>query len=178
MKILAFGASNHKNSINKKLATHIAKKFNTSIEVLDLNDYEMPIYSIDREIENGVPNLAKNFAQKIDDADLVIISLAEYNGAYSVAFKNIFDWISRIPNRNVFNDKKIFLSATSPGDRGGISVLEIAKNRFPFNGGEIIADFSLPYFSENFDEEKGIINEEKKQELQEKILSIKSLFNL
>lgn len=176
MKILAFGASNHSNSINQKLALHIANQFeNQEIETLNLNDYEMPIYSIDREINSGIPSEATAFAEKIDNADLIIISLAEYNGTYSVAFKNIFDWISRIPNRQAFNGKKIFLAATSPGERGGLTVLEGAKIVFPFHGGNIIADFSLPNFGENFDDEKGILNEEKKQELADKINQIKSL---
>lgn len=170
MKILAFGASNHSQSINQKLAIYIAQQFGSQdIEILNLNDYEMPIYSIDREIESGVPSLALDFATKMDNADLIVISLAEYNGTYSVAFKNIFDWVSRIPNRKAFNDKKLFLAATSPGERGGQTVLEAAKMIFPFHSGNVIADFSLPNFGQNFDDEKGIINEDKKQELMKKI---------
>lgn len=173
MKILAFGASNHSNSINQKLAVYIAQQFgNQDIDVLDLNDYEMSIYSIDREVNSGVPRLALDFAEKIDGADLIVISLAEYNGSYSVAFKNIFDWISRIPSRKAFNDKKIFLAATSPGERGGMTILETAKARFPYDGGNIVAEFSLPSFGANFDTEKGIINEEKQRELEEKIKQI------
>ena len=49
--------------------------------------------------------------------------------------------------------------ATSPGRRGGASVLEIAAKRFPFNGGKVVANFSLPSFKENFSEDKGIVNE-------------------
>lgn len=175
MKILAFGASNHSNSINQKLAIYIAQQFGSQdTEILDLNDYEMPIYSIDREISNGVPAPALAFAEKIDSADLIVISLAEYNSSYSVAFKNIYDWVSRIPNRAfaTWGGKSIFLASTSPGPRGGLSVLEAAKARFPFDKGNIIADFSLPNFGENFDAEKGIINEEKKAELLEKINQI------
>lgn len=48
-KIIAFGASSSKTSINKELATYAAHQFqNASVEVLDLNDYEMPIFSTDR----------------------------------------------------------------------------------------------------------------------------------
>ena len=49
-KILAFGASNSKNSINNKLATYTVNKIapDESI-IIDLNDFEMPIYSEDRE---------------------------------------------------------------------------------------------------------------------------------
>ena len=65
-KILAFGASNSQNSINKKLASYTANLFeNATVEVLDLNDFEMPIYSIDREKKDGLPQLAHDFYDKI-----------------------------------------------------------------------------------------------------------------
>lgn len=177
MKILAFAGSNSSTSINKKLVENITKNFEGNyIEILDLNNYEMPIYSSDREAKGGIPKLAYDFAEKIDTSDFLLISLAEHNGAYSTAFKNIFDWISRISGRTAFGDKNIFLSATSPGKMGGATVLSIAERRFPFNGGKVIETFSLPFFHENFDNEKGITDEAKKQELIEKIEKIKTEF--
>lgn len=136
------------------------------------NSFEMPIYSIDREKENGIPELAQSFSTKIKEADLILISLAEHNGTYSVAFKNIFDWLSRIPNQTVWLDKPLFLLATSPGARGGSSVLEMAKNRFPFNGGKVLDTFSLPSFNDNFDEQKGITNLTYLKDLKAKIQNI------
>jgi chromate reductase, NAD(P)H dehydrogenase (quinone) len=171
-KILAFGASNSTKSINKQLATYAVSLFeNTTNEILDLNDYEMPIYSIDKEKENGIPQLAHDFYNKIGSADLIVISFAEHNGAYTAAFKNIFDWISRI-NGKTFQEKPMFLLATSPGARGGSSVLEIANKRFPFQGGDVKGSFSLPNFNDNFDAEKGITNPELKKQLLELIQSI------
>lgn len=164
-KIIAFGGSSSKNSINKQLAAYAANLFqNAIVEVLDLNDYEMPVFSVDKEKENGIHNLAHDFYTKIGTADLIIISFAEHNGAYATAFKNIFDWISRI-NGKTFQEKPMLLLATSPGARGGTSVLEIAKNRFPFQGGIVKGTFSLPSFYDNFDVEKGIINEDLKRQL-------------
>ncbi|MBS1572562.1 MAG: NAD(P)H-dependent oxidoreductase, partial [Bacteroidetes bacterium] len=114
MKILAFAATNAKKSINAQLVKFVASKFeNAEIEFLDLNHYEMPIYSVDKEAENGIPILAVEFASKIDAADLLLISFAEHNGTYTVAFKNIFDWISRVPGRKAFGNKNIFAMATS-----------------------------------------------------------------
>lgn len=171
-KILAFGASSSKHSINKQLATYAANLFkNATIEILDLNDYEMPIYSIDKEKENGIHPLAIKFYNKISETDLLVISMAEHNGAYSTAFKNIFDWTSRY-NNNLFQEKKILLLATSPGARGGSSVLAIAKERFPRNGATVLATFSLPSFNENFNNEIGIINDELKNNLVQIINSI------
>ena len=157
MKIIAFGASPSKNSINKKLATYAANLFNIAeIEILDLNDYQMPIFSVDLEIEIGQHDLAKAFLSKIATADLLVISLAENNGNYSAAFKNIFDWCTRI-QKEVFQQKPVLLMATSPGARGGATVLEYAKNAFPRFGAVIKASFSLPNFNDNFDVEKGVI---------------------
>lgn len=172
-KILAFGGSSSKNSINKKFAKYVASQFSgAKNELLDLNDYEMPIYSVDREQENGIHKKALDFAQKIDSSDLLVISLAEHNGAYSTAFKNIFDWVSRIPDRDMWGGKDILLLSTSPGKRGGASVMEIAKNYFPRCGGNIKTAFSLPEFYQNFDEDKGILDKKLDAGLQKIIKSI------
>lgn len=154
MKIIAFGASPSKNSINKKLATYAASLFtNAEVEVLDLNNYQMPLFSVDIEVEIGQHELAKAFLAKMESADFLVVSLAENNGNYSAAFKNIFDWCSRITPK-VFQEKPMLLLATSPGARGGASVLEIAKTAFPRYGADIKATFSLPSFNANFDIEK------------------------
>jgi chromate reductase, NAD(P)H dehydrogenase (quinone) len=168
MKIIAFAGSNSQQSINKKLATYAASLFeNAEIEVLDLNDFQMPLFSVDIEKHVGQHPLAKAFLEKISTADIMVVSLAENNGNYSVAFKNIFDWCSRI-GAKVFQEKPMLLMATSPGARGGASVLEIAKSAFPRYGADIKATFSFPSFNENFDVEKGIIsNEELDDQLRE-----------
>jgi chromate reductase len=158
MKIIAFGGSPSKNSINKKLATYAASLFeNADVEVLDLNDFQMPLFSVDIEKEIGQHPLAQAFLDKIASADILVVSLAENNGNYSAAFKNVFDWCSRI-NGKVFQQKSMLLMATSDGKRGGASVLEIAKNAFPRYGADIRATFSLPSFYDNFDVEKGRIS--------------------
>lgn len=171
-KIIAFGASSSSTSINKQLATYTASLFeNCTTKILDLNDYELPLFSVDKEKANGIPTLAHDFYNQLGTADLIIISFAEHNGAYSAAFKNTFDWISRI-NGKTFQEKPMLLLATSPGARGGSSVLEIAKNRFPFQGGIVKGSFSLPSFNDNFDAEKGIINTDLKNQLLEIINTI------
>jgi len=164
-KIIAFGASSSKTSINKQLATYAAHQFeNASVEILDLNDYEMPIFSTDKEAETGIPLLAQDFYNKLGTADLIIISFAEHNGAYSAAFKNIFDWASRV-NASTFQNKPTLLLSTSPGPRGGSTALDIAKSRFPFQGANVKGSFSLPSFYENFDVSNGIIKDEFKNQL-------------
>lgn len=176
MKILAFAGSNSRNSINKKLVTWIASQFvNEEVTLLDLNDFELPLFGVDLENQIGIPPLAQDFANHIDNADLLLISLAEHNGAYSAAFKNVYDWVSRIPNRSILGGKPVFLTATSPGKRGGKSVLEIATRLFPFQGGEVLDTFSLPRFKNNFDENKGILDDSLRKEMMGKIENVKNI---
>ncbi len=173
MKILAIGGSNSKKSINKALAYFTAELFNDSIiSKIDISQLEIPIFSVDKEIEIGIPNEILDFAKQIDETDLIVISLAENNGSYNVGLKNLLDWTSRIKDRKTFNGKSMLLMATSPGARGGASVLESAKLLFPFSGAIIKATFSLPEFYKNFDFEKGITNEEFLSQLKEIVKSL------
>jgi len=157
-QVIAFAASNSRQSINKKLATYAAGLLaDAQVEILDLNDFELPLFSVDRENEMGQPDLAQAFMQKINDCDGIIVSFAEHNGAYSAAYKNLYDWISRIKPK-VYQDKPMVLLSTSPGGRGGQSVLELASNQMPRFGGVIKASVSLPSFMDNFDIEAGRIS--------------------
>ncbi|MEY4925827.1 MAG: hypothetical protein RI894_263 [Bacteroidota bacterium] len=160
MKIVSFGASSSKKSINQQFASYAAQQFeNASIELLDINSFELPLFTIEREAEIGMPEAAKLFVSKLRQADLLIISLAEHNGSYTAVFKNLFDWASRVMLK-MFENKKMILLSTATGPRGGLSVLEAAKSRFPIHGAIIIGSFSLPKFNENFSAESGIVHEE------------------
>ena len=165
MKVLAFAASSSKKSINKQLVSYASRllldenQHQHEVEILDLNDYELPLFSEDREAELGQPQLAKDFLTKIGESDAVIISFAEHNGSYTVAYKNIFDWASRI-NPKVFQNKPMVFLATSPGPGGASSVLATATTSAPYFKGRVIASFSLPSFYENFDSEQGRITNE------------------
>jgi NAD(P)H-dependent FMN reductase len=151
-RILAFGASNSKRSINKRLAEFAANQLeDVAVDLLDLNDFEMPIFSTDKE-EIGIPERAHAFKSHIEQADGIVISLAEHNGSFTAAYKNLYDWVSRI-DVHVWMKKPMFLLATSPGGRGGKSVLSHAASLYGFQNKRDIPTFSLPYFHTNFSEE-------------------------
>ncbi|CDT73065.1 putative Flavoprotein [Vibrio coralliirubri] len=172
MKVLAIGATNSKASINQQLAAYTASLVEgAQVEVLDLNDFEMPIYSEDREKESGVHQHAQRFFSKIGEADAVVISFAEYNGSYTAAFKNVFDWTSRI-DMKVYQGKPVVMLSTSPGPGGASSVLSSAVNSAPYFDADADADadvkgsMSVPSFYDNFNVETGeIINAEMAESL-------------
>lgn len=155
MKILAFAASNSSRSINRELAAHVAGLAKAAeIEVLDLNHYEMPLYSEDREQHDGPPAAARAFVARINAADALVIAYAEHNGAFTAAYKNVVDWASRV-QRKVFAGKPTLMLAASPGPGGAASVLAMAAQSAPFLGAELIRAVSVPEFERVFDRSRG-----------------------
>ena len=172
MKILAFAGSSSSTSINRELVKFVLQSFSEDeINLIDLNNFEMPLFSVDKE-KKGFPEQAHQFLAEIASCDVIICSMAEHNRNFTVAFKNIFDWCSRI-NSKVFQDKKMFLMSTSPGGFGGGNSMAIAQKNFPDWGAIIIDSFSLPKFYENFDLENGVINPDLLKELNDKIAHFK-----
>jgi chromate reductase, NAD(P)H dehydrogenase (quinone) len=98
----------------------------------------------------------------------VIISFAEHNGSYSAAYKNLFDWCSRL-GQKIFQDKPLVLLSTSPGARGGASVLAAATSSASFFAGQVRATLSIPSFHDNFDVERGVL---KNEELRAKLIEV------
>jgi NAD(P)H-dependent FMN reductase len=176
MQIVAFGASTSKTSINKQFATFAASQFkNSAVTILDLNDFELPLYSIDYENEKGIPDVAVQLYDRMQAADLLIISLAEHNGTYTAVFKNCMDWLSRHQSK-FFMGKQLLLLSTSPGARGGKGVMDAALTRFPSHGATEIIHFSLPSFEANFSPGEGIIQEELKSAFEEKLEEMSKRF--
>ncbi len=172
MKIVAFAASSSQTSINKKLVSYAANQLTRlapelSAELLDLNDFELPLFSVDKEKILGHPQLAKTFLEKLRSADGVMISFAEHNGSYTAAYKNLFDWVSRIDPK-VYAELPMVLLSTSPGKGGAKNVLASAASSLPHFGATLQGSLSVPEFSKNFDTESNqLTNQEINQELTE-----------
>jgi len=172
MKVLAIGGSTSDQSINRQLAYYAASLMpGADVMQYDFSNYDLPIYSQQREATDGIPSQAIDFAALIESTNLLVISLAEHNGSYSAGFKNLVDWTSRIRDRKVWGGKPMLLMATSPGGRGGATVLAAAELYYPFMGAVLKGTFSLPRFYDNF-KDGAISNPEKNTELIELVRSI------
>ncbi|MEM7287173.1 MAG: NAD(P)H-dependent oxidoreductase [Actinomycetota bacterium] len=165
MKLLVFAATTSRESINRQLLNYAERLLadglvegELEIESIDLNDYEMPIYSADREKEDGIPDAARDFFDRVGAADAVLISFAEHNGFYTAAYKNVFDWASRIDMR-VYQDKPAVLFSTSIGPSGGANVLKTAVMSGQFFGYDVKASLSIPSFHDNFDLDTGVLRD-------------------
>ncbi|MNY49164.1 NADPH-dependent FMN reductase [compost metagenome] len=140
--------------------------------MIDLNDFEMPVFSVDKEKEEGHPVEGHELLEVIENSDFLVISMSEHNGSYTAAFKNTLDWCSRI-NNAVFAGKPVLLISTSPGKLGAKFSLEAALSRFPRHSANVIGHFSLPSFGENFQDGK-IVNEELAKEFNDLLQHVKA----
>ena len=156
MHILAIPATNSRNGINRQLLAHVAQiienDHQAQVELVEVNDYEMPIYSPEREQAHGVPAEAHQLIDRISTADGIVISFAEHNGSYSAAWKNLYDWMSRI-DQNVLQHKPTVLLAATPGPRAGAGVLASASGFMPHAGAQLVGTLGIGRFGDTFDTE-------------------------
>lgn len=149
-KVIAFSGSLSDASINHKLIEYTHSQVTgLVVNVIRLSSYEAPLYAMEREQDGGIPKPIQELRKLFDEVDGFIISTPEYNGSMPAGFKNTIDWISRMEGK-IFQDKPVLLMATSPGGRGGKSVLDHLTKVMPFWGAKIVGPFSLPKFNENF----------------------------
>ncbi|QCK17056.1 NADPH-dependent FMN reductase [Mangrovivirga cuniculi] len=175
MKIVAFAGSNSSTSINMQLVNYVLSQLDDDLfetTRLNLNNFEMPIYSIDREKESGIPEKAHKFRGQFEGAGAIICSMAEHNRSYTVGFKNILDWSSRV-DLNIFGGNKMLLMSASPGGYGGGNVMKAASGFFPKCGAEVVDTFSLPKFYDNFKDGE-IVDQELNYELKSKVEAFKN----
>ncbi len=171
--ILAFSGSFSTDSINHKLVSYATSIVtNANVSVIRLSDFEVPIFRSELEAESGIPLPIQRLRLLFDEGDAFIISTPEYNGSIAAGLKNTLDWISRMEGK-IFQGKPVLLMATSPGGRGGQSVLSHLSAVMPFWGAELIGSFSLPKFGENFSDGK-ISDAELELQLNELIKKLES----
>ncbi len=125
-KFLAFSGSTRQDSVNQKTAALLAKYVadaGEEVEVLNLADFEMPIYQGDLEAESGLPQACIALKAKLMAADALIIACPEYNGFMPPVLINAIDWCTRSAEASLsldcFMNKPVFIAAASPGPGGG-----------------------------------------------------------
>ncbi|NRA60963.1 MAG: NAD(P)H-dependent oxidoreductase [Psychrobium sp.] len=157
-KILAFSGSNHSQSIHQNLINITASKVvKNEVTIIDLNDFPLPIYSID--IENkGIPEQVKKLRQTMIEHDALIIASPEHNGSMPAFLKNIIDWLSRAtePGQPFFgvSTKPVLLLSASPGESGGATNLKAMAELMPWWGGDVKGTYSVGSYHEKITDGK------------------------
>lgn len=145
VRILAFSGSLREKSFNKKLlaiAAEGAKAAGAEVEIIDLKDFDAPVYNGDFEEQNGIPPQIHEFVKHVTAADGLLISSPEHNASITAALKNTIDWASRDrvgPEKQFcFHHKPIAILGASPGGHGASRGLESLKAILGNVGGDVL----------------------------------------
>jgi NAD(P)H-dependent FMN reductase len=167
VNILAFAASTRKESLNKKLvqaAATFAGDATTSITLIDLKNFPIPLYDGDYEEENGQPDSALQLRALFKQHDALIIASPEYNGFFPPLLKNTFDWLSRPLDKEerhaAFKSKSVLLMSATRGESGGKRGLNSLRQLLNNLKAEVHErEFLMPKGNEAFDVEGNIISQ-------------------
>ena len=121
--ILIISATSRNNFILAKSLETICANFNINTELINLEEYNMPLYT-PSEQDKSFPSPMESIIKKFIKASGFIICAPEYNGSIPPVLTNIISWLSVMGDdwRLVFNGK-IGLIATYSGG-GGNNLLQ------------------------------------------------------
>ena len=131
-------SSNNNQKLGLRLE-ELAREQNCEVELINLVDLRLPLYSTIEEEENGIPEAVLDLATKILDLKAFIIVAPEYNGVMPPVLNNAMAWTSRSTDswRDAFNEKIVGLATHSGG--GGAKGLQAMRIMYQHLGANILA---------------------------------------
>ena len=170
-KILAFAGSNRKQSFNQKLvavAAAGAREAGAEVTLINLAEYDVPIYNQDLENAQGIPEKAIAFKKLLTEHDGFLIASPEYNSAFTPFLKNMIDWASRKESDDelplqAYNGKFAVLMATSPGALGGLRGLTFLRMLLANLGVNVLAVQQAVPFARKAFEGDYLVDEQQRQ---------------
>lgn len=151
-KIVIISASVRKGAKSPRVAKYF-KQFLESrelatAEILDLAAYKFPVFEERLQFQEQPSEAALSFAQKIREADGVLIVTPEYNGGYPASLKNVIDLLVA-----EWKHKPIGISMVSAGPFAGTQVItSLLFTLWKIGAMMVPAMFPVPTIEKSFDE--------------------------
>lgn len=116
-------------------------------ELLDLLEYDFPIFRERLRYLDDPPADLVDFAERVDRGDALVIVSPEYNKSYPAALKNALDALG--PE---VKDKPIGIASVSVGAFGGLVVVQALRiTMLNLGAVPVPGYFPVPHADENFD---------------------------
>lgn len=173
VKILAFAGSTRKESLNKKLikiAAAGASEAGANVTLVDLRDFQMPLYDGDLEQQEGLPSNTRKLKELMLAHNGFLISAPEYNSSISGVLKNTIDWTSRQSEGETplacYQGKVAGLVSASPGGLGGLRGLVTVRSILENIGVLVIPEqVAVSKAHEAFDTDGSMKNKDQEQKV-------------
>lgn len=146
-RILAFAGSARADSYNHKLvkvAAQGAQAAGADVTIVNLRDYQLPLFDQDLEAAEGVPAKALELKKIMLNHNGLLLASPEYNSSITPLIKNTIDWVSRPSNGDTalvaFEGKVAAIMSASPGRLGGLRGLSHLRSILSNIGVLVIPD--------------------------------------
>ena len=175
--ILALCGSLRTGALNKKLldiAVAQARAQGAEVDVVDPKSLgQLPFYDFDVEAK-GWPAPVKELRDRLARANGLLISSPEYNASIPGALKNVFDWLSRPPER-LFQEKWAAMMGASPGVFGTARMQPHLRQTLASMGVHVLpAQVHLPRSMEAFNADGSLKEEARHKEVVALVTSLVS----
>eukprot|EP00755_Sulcionema_specki_P023811 Sspe_Gene.79780::Locus_50101_Transcript_1_1_Confidence_1.000_Length_741::g.79780::m.79780 len=147
-RFVCLAGSCREGSHNMKLAAisaRILKAKGAEVQLLNLKDYDLPLFNEDDE-KKEVPAGLSKLKEVVNRADGFVIASPEYNGCLTPLLVNALAWLSRPGNNKdepmyfSFKRKVAMVAAASPGGLGGLRGLVHARQLLTNMGTTVIPE--------------------------------------
>ena len=164
-KFIGIVGTNSDHSTNRQLLQFMKNHFSSKAEIEIVEIKDMPVFN--KPENKDIPEIVQTMADKIDDADGVIISTPEYDHAVTASLMNALSWLSYgiFP----FVDKPVMITGASYGTLGSsraqlhlrqiLDAPELKARIMPSS------EFLLSHSLQAFDEENNLTNVEQTEKL-------------
>ena len=120
-----------------------------SVEILDLNDYQFPIFEERLKFQKNPDSKTIEFSEKVKNSNGVIIVTPEYNGGYPASLKNVIDLLT-----DEWKRKPVAIATVSAGGFAGMNVItSLQFSLWKMQAWTVPAMFPVPKVSESYDEQ-------------------------
>ena len=144
-RVLLVGGSLRQGSYNQALLHHLATYLpaQTTVQTLQPASVALPLFNQDIERMPAHLQAAAQIHAQFSQAEGLLVAVPEYNGQVTAYFKNLIDWMSRLPYvsddfSNAFLDKPVLLCSASTGHTGGALGIQSARQLLAYVGGSVL----------------------------------------
>lgn len=118
MQIEIVSGSPRKESLSFRVALHLLQQLSSisthTVNIMDVRDWHFPLLQEVISSEEAAPEHLKPLAKRMFAAQAFILVTPEYNGTYTAALKNLFDYFPKQSH------KAFGVVTASPGAMGGM----------------------------------------------------------
>ncbi len=115
--ILGISGSGRKGSYNSALLEEARRLIPPGSVLVTYDVSTLPLFN--QDLEKAMPPSAREFKEKVKQADAVLFAAPEYNHSVTAVMKNALEWGDRPPGENSWDGKPAAIVSASTSMTGG-----------------------------------------------------------